>query len=127
MLSQSSVLRYLQLMLWIIIFMQWCRIFYHTSLQVPSCFYTFFHFNPTTFPFLMFFIYLFPFFFLKLIKIAICYDCVVRLIIFMLITCAYIKMASNHKHVMPAAGFCLPFCSLSLLLFELPLWSLTKA
>ena len=38
--------------------MQWCRIFYHTSLQVPSCFFTFFHFNPTTFPFLMFFIYL---------------------------------------------------------------------
>ena len=38
--------------------MQWCRIFYHTSLQVPSCFFTFFQFNPTTFPFLMFFIYL---------------------------------------------------------------------
>ena len=37
--------------------MQWCRIFYHTSLQVPSCFFTFFHFKPTTFPFLMFFIY----------------------------------------------------------------------
>ena len=32
--------------------------FYNTSLQVPSCFFTFFHFNPTTFPFLMFFIYL---------------------------------------------------------------------
>ena len=26
--------------------------FYNTSLQVPSCFFTFFHFNPTTFPFL---------------------------------------------------------------------------
>ena len=35
--------------------MQWCRIFY----QVPSCFFTFFQFNPTTFPFLMFFIYLY--------------------------------------------------------------------
>ena len=30
--------------------------FYPTSLQVPSsCFFTFFHFNPTTFSFLMFF------------------------------------------------------------------------